>query len=479
MPFWFALLLLHLIMMVGGVGAVLRSRRAPASMTAWIFAIITLPLVGVWVYWLIGSNRAYRKVRRRQRKLRALVERVDAWTIRRLGEVGAEAVSALPPDLLSVERLAERLTHQPVTGGNLVAIYDDSNEYYVALEELISGAKHHVHLLFYIWQPDETGRRFRDLVIERARAGIECRLLFDAVGCWSLGSTFLQPLREAGVKIAMFLPLIATNRRISAHLRNHRKIAIADGRVALIGSQNIGDEYRGRLKHLSPWIDSNLRIEGPAVLFLQQTFAEDWLFATHDPIDDAIYFPAPLFPGSSTVQIVPTGPDLTSLPLEQIILAAVSVAKRRVRIAVPYFVPSESFVSALAFAVLRGVEVDVVIPTRTDNSFVLYAARSFYREVIGAGVRVFEFDGGFLHSKLISVDDSWCLLGSANMDVRSFRLNFEISALIYDSEIAAAASKSIQRWCDASREITQREAFVRPLRTELLEGAARLFAPLL
>jgi cardiolipin synthase len=472
-------LTVHLILAPLVVASVLRRRTEPMAMLAWILAIILLPFVGTILYFLMGSNQVLRRTRRRRRRLAHLIARLEEWTQRQLEQGAPNCAAALPEDLLAIARLGESLVGMPPTGGNAVQIHQEANLTYAALEQALRAARHHIHLEYYIWRPDRTGYYFRDLVVEKARQGVECRLLLDSVGCIRLGRRFIRPLTEAGAHVAFFLPLYPLRKRLSAHMRNHRKIAIIDGQIAFTGSQNIGDEYRGRLRKLSPWYDTHLCIAGPAVLFLQRTFAEDWLFATRQNLAGKTYFPEPQRPGSSIVQILPTGPDQNVSPLEQIVFAAVASARRSIRIATPYFVPDPGLRMALTHACARGVEVDLVLPTRSDSTLILWAARSFYAELLAAGVRIFEYDGGVLHSKIVTVDDRWCMVGSANMDVRSFRLNFEITALLYDEQVTRTLSDSVDRFCQNARRIRLRDVRRRRLHQQLIEGSARLLSPLL
>jgi cardiolipin synthase len=478
--FW-VLLGANYALAVLSVLTVLRRRREPPAMVAWIIAILTLPGLGMLAYWLLASGRLRRKVRRRRRRLASLVADVRRWGCLPETQPGRPHDPGLPEDLAGIERLGRRLADMPATAGNDVRILEEAEATYAALEEALRAARHYIHLEYYIWQPDETGHHFRDVVIERARAGIECRILLDAVGCRRVRRAFLRPLLEAGVRVGFFMPLrpFVLRRRWSVHLRNHRKIAVVDGRVGFLGSQNIGDEYRGRRRRLSPWYDTHLRVAGSAPLFLQQTFAEDWYLATRERLDAPVYFPSPAPAGPSVVQVLPTGPDQNVDILAQIVFAAVSSAQRSIRIATPYFAPDPAVRMALAHAQYRGVPVRLVLPSRSDSRLAVWAARSFYAELLEAGIEIYEYEGGVLHSKLVTVDDRWCMVGSANMDVRSFRLNFEITALVYDPQVAADLGRSIDRFCAGARRITVRDVYRQPVWRQLGEGAARLFAPLL
>jgi cardiolipin synthase len=472
-------LVVHAVVALFVVAGVLRRRKEPMSMLAWILAIVTLPFVGAVLHGLIAATRVRRKAGRRRHRVAHLMARLGERAAVRARGGGEQLTAELPEDLRTVEQMGRRLSEMPATSGNAVRIYQEANQTYTALEEAIRAAERHVHMEYYIWQPDQTGQHFRDLLVEKARAGVECRVLLDAVGCWRLTRRFTRPLIEAGGQVAFFMPLRPLRRHISPHLRNHRKIAVVDGQVAFVGSQNIGDEYRGRLKRLSPWFDTHMRVSGPAALFLQQTFAEDWAFATRQSLMADGYFPEPRYAGDSIVQVLPSGPDQDISALDQLLFAAVSTARSRIRIATPYFVPSAALRTALIHACYRGVHVRLVLPTRSNALLVLWAGRSFYPELLDAGVEIYEFDGGMLHSKIVTVDDRWCMLGTANMDVRSFRLNFEITALLYDRGVTRELSESIERHCGNSRKITARDVWQRPLRLQLFEGVARLFAPLL
>lgn len=459
--------------------SILRRRGDPAAMLAWIFAVVTLPGLGVFFYMLLSQVRVRRRLTRRRRRVADLIASVDAEAGRRTRCENDERADRLADDLAVIERIGRRMAEFPAVGGNGVDVYEDANAIYTALEQEINAARHHVHMQYYIWQPDETGRHFRDLVIAAAKRGVRCRVLLDAVGCLRLRGSFVQPMIDAGVHVSFFMPLLRFRRRWSPHLRNHRKIAVMDGVTAFVGSQNIGDEYRGRLKRLSPWYDSHLRIRGPAATMVQQIFAEDWAFTTEQALVGDEYFPLPPRAGESVVQILPSGPDQDVSALGQIIFACAAVAKRSMRIATPYFVPTPQLRQTLIHAAYRGVEVELVVPARSDNTLVVWAGRSYYAELLDAGVRIYEFERGMLHSKMVAVDDRVCLVGSANMDVRSIRLNFEATALVYDEGVARRVSDFIAAHRDESRRVEAREVWNRPIHAELAEGVARLCAPLL
>ncbi|RMF78969.1 MAG: hypothetical protein D6744_09600, partial [Planctomycetota bacterium] len=271
---WGYALLVHGLLCAAAVVTILRRRKEPDAMLAWIFAVVTLPLVGVLIYFLIGSDRIQRRAGRKRRRIADLLRRFQLWAEHHVQPDHGRAAGGLPEDLLTIARLARRMSHLPATGGNEVRFFQEANATYGAIENAIRAARDHVHLQYYIWQADQTGEHFAELVMQKARAGVECRVLLDAVGCWRFPRRLRRALESAGVRVAFFLPMLPFRRkRWSLNLRNHRKIAVIDGRTAFLGSQNIGDQYRGRRRKLSPWYDGHLRVRGPAVLFVQQVFA--------------------------------------------------------------------------------------------------------------------------------------------------------------------------------------------------------------
>ncbi|MFN0135048.1 MAG: cardiolipin synthase [Phycisphaerae bacterium] len=479
MEFFLAhLWIFHLAVSVVGVMLVLQRRTDPAAMLSWILAIFFMPILGIFLYFLISPGRVRGRLTRRRRRVAHLIAEIDRDALARIGQ-SAPLARSVAPELATIEALGEQMVHMPATGGNQIDFYSEAEANYSALETAIRTARHHIHMQYYIWQGDETGRHFRDLLIEKAREGVRCRVLLDAVGCFMLGKRFTQPMVDAGVEVAFFMPLYRFRKRWSPHLRNHRKIAVIDGYTAFTGSQNIGDEYRGRLKRLSPWYDSQIRVRGPATLLLQQIFCEDWAFATEQMLLGDEYFPTCTIAGDSMVQILPSGPDQDVSVLGQIMFAAVATARESIRIATPYFVPYPALRMALQHARYRGVRVQIVVPSRTDSRLVLWACRSYYPEMLKSGIELYEFDHGMLHSKMLTVDDQFCMLGSANMDVRSFRLNFEVTALLYDERVTRQVVACIEKHLAESRAIEPKDVFGSPWSRQVTEGAARLFAPLL
>ena len=453
------LALLDIALVSVGVYYVLAHPREPRAMLAWILAFLLLPLLGVILFFVISDprlNRSRRRLARRRRELNpALWSKLRAYHAGfaargRWADAGGRQRAFL--------ELATRVNNeQPPTADNALTVYHDrAADAARALEEAIAGALQHVHLEYFIFRPDQSGRRIAALLAAKARSGVKCRLLVDHVGNLGWPASFESGLREAGVEVAYFNPVLPwrAGRRWSSRLnfRNHRKIAVIDGCVAFTGSQNVGDEYFGVAGPHGLWVDTHLRLAGPAVFELQEIFLEDWHVATGEDLFEAGQFPDPAGGPDArhVVQVIPSGPDYDAQIMHHLLLAAISAADSSVCLATPYFVPDTSMVLTLEAAAFRGVRVGLLVPATSDHRLALWAGRSYYPDLAAAGVEIREFGPRFLHSKLVIVDETWGMIGSANMDERSFRLNFEITAVLYDAEPVGGLQREFEAmWRDA------------------------------
>jgi len=463
----------------------IRQRKQPMATLSWILGILLLPALGLVLYFLIGENRVKRRLRR-IRKREAYIMRALQAAGAREDRTGARFRSRsetphalLDEDLESLAQITARLSQYRLTMGNKVEAYTTPQRIYDEILSAIDSALDHVHLEYYIFRPDSTGKLFVEHLTAKARQGVEVRLLLDGIGAWSTSRRFLRPLLQAGGKVEWFLPAIPLRRHWHVNCRNHRKIVVVDGEVAFTGSQNIGDEYRGRVSKWAGWKDTQLRVEGPAAQHLQDVFVEDWYFASSEDLTSKRYLKGVPARGESLVQIVPSGPDQDRNVLAQIYFSAFNSAKRTIRISTPYFVPEPGILLALQNAAYRGVAVEILIPSKTDAPLVLWAGRSYYQDLLECGVGVYEFDDGFLHSKTITIDGRWSLVGSANMDVRSFFLNFEATATIFDPGIAKVLDADFLKYRSRSRAIRRHKNALGPFLPSVIEGAARILSPLL
>ena len=344
----------------------------------------------------------------------------------------------------------------------------------------IRQAKHHIHMQFFIVRGDESGERFMNALAERAQAGVEVRFLYDAVGSWRLKPRVLKQLKRNGGKIHPFLTLLnPLRRRVQINLRNHRKILVADGRVGFTGGFNIGDEYLGRARFFGNWRDTFVRVEGPAVADLQRVFAEDWDFSADEDLSADIYDPAIAPTGNDTVQVAWSGPDQDIKMIREVYFAAIMRARERVWLATPYFVPDAALFDALCLAARLGRDVRVLCPFRPDKWLPHLAARFNWAELMHAGGKVYQYTNGFMHTKLLLIDDIWSSVGSANFDNRSLLLNFEATCLIESTEVQADLERAFLRDLEQSIRLDPTTFAGRPFVAKMAENACRLLSPVL
>ncbi len=464
------------------IGSVLLTRRRdPSATLAWILFIVLAPFVGIAAYLVLGRTRMRRTVKRAGRaeaRLRSVISRYD--TCGRLLRCGDGSLDARTEAQI---KLGNALASTPASSFNTAHVLHDAASTYQDMVDAIEAAQHHIHVEFYIIQPDAVGRGLRDHLARRASGGIEVRVLCDAIGSMALPSDFWEPVRAAGGQAAFFSPLAKLlprlRRRDRVDFRNHRKIVVVDGRVGFTGGINVGREYLGLDPAIGRWRDTHIRIEGPAVLSLQQAFLQDWLMTTGETPDSERYFSAEPTPGGSLVQIIDSGPDRRWASLELYYAQAITLARHRVWITNPYFIPSQTIESALTLAALRGVDVRLLLPSKSDSWLVTHASRSYYAGLLQAGARIFEYERGFVHAKTMVVDDWAATVGSANMDMRSFNLNFELNAFVFDARLCDDMAAHFDTDLETASEVTlERERRVGVTR-RLLRGAARLLSPML
>jgi cardiolipin synthase len=463
------------------VPVVLLRRKEPSSTIAWILTLVFLPVLGALLFWAFGRDRV-RWPARRKRELDAVV-RAQVSEVRNgggRGDAGPAPDASQSTLERAIFRVGARLTHQPATTGNAVRVLTEGHATYDAIADAIDGARHHVHAQYYLIRDDDSGRGFRDRLVAAARRGVSVRLLVDGFGCFALGRSFYAPLRKAGVRVGVFLPMRSVLLQ-PVNLRNHRKIVVVDGETAFTGGFNVGDEYRGgTMAGMGTWRDVHLRIEGPAAADLQRVFFQDWAFATGEPIDPREYFARdPARRGSATVAIVPSGPDTRNEAIHRVFFGAIAGAEREVLVTTPYFVPTESLLVAMEVAAMRGVAVRILLPGHSNHAVTYHAGRSFYAELVAAGVEVREYVPGLVHAKTLVADGQVALVGSANMDLRSFRLNFEVHALVHDATTATTLRETFDAELADSRRIELDAWKARAWSLKLREGAARLVSPLL
>ena len=447
-------------------------RRSPTATLAWILALAAIPVLGVPVYLLLGPRRLRRK-RVRMALVRHACERY-------LDDFERGAADTPREQLLGLVR---RVGMAPPETARSLTLYSDGDLCAAAMLSAVAQARHHVHAEYYMFRADRTGRRLRDALVERARAGVQVRLLVDAAGSAALPSGFFAPLLEAGGRVQRFNPLLLGRlRRPVPNFRTHRKIVVCDGRVGFTGGMNACDDASASARGAQAWRDTYLRLEGAAVHGLQLTFLENWSFAERP--DGTVsrvlieqrrdYFPT-AEPGRHLVQVVSSGPDHEPYAIHALYFAAIAGARRRVWLTTPYFVPDEAMLAALESAAWRGVDVQLVVPSATDSRLVDAAGWTYHDALLEAGVRVHLYGPPMVHAKTCVVDDDLAIVGTANLDNRSFRLNFELVVAMHDAEAAGELGRLFE--ADVARCRPRQRGEGGGLRRRLVTSAARLLAP--
>jgi cardiolipin synthase len=452
--------------------------KRPTATLAWLWAILLFPVVGACLYFAIGSEQVKKRRKERRREFAAQGQRASS----RAGV--AEIASALgeEKELKAEDRglfeSMEAITQLPLATVSSLRILHKAPAFYGALRESIEQAQREVHVESFIWRDDEVGAEFLQLLIDAARRGVTVRLLLDELGCIRLRDRYFKPLLAAGGQFSWCHTLSPLRNRYSFNLRNHRKLQIIDGRVAFVGGMNFGREYLGRDPKFGDWADIQLAVEGTAVEVFQQIFAEDWFFATGRDYRSEP-FPASQKTEKILAQVLRGGPDEDDHPMLRADMALVGAARKRLWISTGYFVPGETMQTALQVAASRGVDVRLLVSSKSQHPKLVQVGRSYYDALLRQGVRIFEYSRGIDHSKYMLIDDNWATIGSSNLDERSMRLNFELSLLVLHAQTNQELTQIFTKTLSESHEILREEFSKRPLSQRLMESALRPFSPVL
>jgi cardiolipin synthase len=459
----------HLMGAVSSVHAVM-STRTPQGAVAWAVFLNSFPYLGVPAYWVFGRSRFRGYVTARNLTDEALRQRLEV--------VRDSVRSSTVPDSVSSNwpgSATGRLLHLPWLSGNQLELLVDGEATFKSILDGIDRAREYVLVQFFILHDDDLGRRLRDHLVRRAREGLRVHLLYDEIGSHDLPAAYLEPLVEAGVQVAPFHTRKGSRNRFQINFRNHRKLVVVDGREAWIGGHNVGDEYLGR-GELGPWRDTHVRIAGPAVTEAQYGFVEDWHWAT-ETIPQVAWQVGPQEDGVP-VLVLPTGPADELETAQLMFTEAIQAAQERLWIATPYFVPEQGVIDALHLAALRGVDVRILIPESRDHWGAWLAAFSFRERAAGSGIRFLRYQPGFMHQKVILIDGHTAAVGTANFDNRSFRLNFELTALVRDEGFAAEVARMLEADFEQARDMPADALDQRPFWFRFAANVARLTAPI-
>lgn len=456
-------------------------RRDPKSVWGWLLILYFVPIFGFVFYLVCGQDfhkvKMFR-IKEFEDELNSTIHRQEDSILNRNFDKDHPLLRQYSDTILYNLESSGAI----FTDDNEVTIYSDGKEKFEALKEDLRNAKHYIHLQYYIIRKDELFSSIVDILKEKVNEGVEVRILFDAMGCRSLSRKYVAKLRKSGIQTAVFFPAIFGRLQLRVNYRNHRKIAVIDGKTGYVGGFNVGKEYLGEDKRYGYWRDTHLRITGSAVMHLQLRFVLDWNYAAKDNLlkrKELFTSPEDMVRGHTGVQIISSGPDSMYKNIRNNYLKLINQSKESILIQTPYFAPDETILDALKMAALSGVSVNIMFPCKPDHPFVYWATYSYIGEMLQAGARCYTYDNGFIHAKGLISDRKALCYGTANMDIRSFQLNFEVNATIFDEDVAEKMVKQFEEDLEMCTEITPYMYGQRSIVIRIKEQLCRLFAPIL
>lgn len=470
---------IYLINFILVVDLIFRGKRNIDNTLTWIVILVLVPPVGFILYAMFGRSIAKKNMFR-------VKEKEDKVIKDKILESYVEIESNLDPYLDENKDIIYTLANSNnahFTADNDVDIYPESNMFFNSLLEELKKAEEYINIQFYIFKDDRIGKEIIEILKEKAQSGVEVRLLYDAVGGRNLSRKAVKEMKEAGVQVANFFPSFLNIINFNINFRNHRKIVVIDGKVGFVGGFNVGDEYLGRDPKFGEWRDTHIRLTGSCVIDLSMRFLLDWRYTTKENLDLAKYFTKKRekSTGNVGIQIVSSGPDITELDeIKYGYMKMIQKARDYVYIQSPYLILDKTLMETLKVACLSGVDVRIMIPSKPDHPFVYWASYSYAGELLNYGAKIYTYGGdAFLHAKTIVYDDSVASIGTANMDIRSFELNFEVNAFIYSEEKAREQRMIFERDIENSREITREIYESRSTYIKIKESISRLLSPVL
>ncbi|MCP8968313.1 cardiolipin synthase [Ectobacillus ponti] len=450
--------------------------RNPSKTLTWLIVLGIFPVLGFFAYLLFGQN--FRRKRMFQKK--ALLDE-QAFLRYKGSKQHQEMLISKHRHQELLFRLAERLGALDISFHTETKVLTNGDETFSAIRAVLEKAKHHIHMEYYIVRDDRIGNEIKEILIRKRSEGVIVRFLYDAVGSFRLSKAYIRELREAGVEIVPFFPVRFPILNDKINYRNHRKIIVVDGREGFVGGLNIGDEYLGHNEYFGFWRDTHLYLRGEAVQSLQLIFLQDWFYMTGEALLDPLFVKAERIGEGERggVQLVAGGPDNKWETIKHIYFALIASARKSIWIATPYFIPDDDIFAALKVAALAGLDVRLLVPAKPDKRTVFYASRSYFPELLEAGGRIYEYERGFLHSKIVIVDSELASIGTANMDMRSFHLNFEVNAFLYETDSVKKLVSDFESDLLEAKEIHVDHFQNRRLMMRMVESMYRLLSPLL
>lgn len=470
---------LYIITIIFMVILVIQQRGDPMKTIAWLMVVTFLPILGIGLYFFFGKN--FRKEKIFSRKELADSEQLKTLAQYQPSSSGKDYwIDEVIASKSHIMRMLYNSDKVLLTEYNEIEILVDGRETFTAIISALEQAQDHIHLEYYIIEDDNLGNKIREILIEKALSGVEVRVIYDDIGSWGLSRKYISSLKNAGVRIFPFMPARFPFFSNKINHRNHRKIIVVDGKIGFVGGLNIADRYITGSNELGKWRDTHLQIKGEAVYSLQSVFLLDWYFVSKRNIySQDKYFPSNNVRERCLVQVVASGPDSDWATIMQAFFSAIATAQLYIYISTPYFLPNESILTALRTAALSGIDVRILLPAHSDSKLVHWSSFSYIDQLLDAGIKVYLYQKGFTHSKLIMVDDIFCSVGTANMDIRSFDQNFEVNALIYDEKLTVAMRNIFMNDLKELEAVDPVQWEQRPRSVVFRESVARLFSPLL
>lgn len=472
MGIWYFVLIVYILLLLGLIFTIIvdYDNRNPVKTICWIMVVIFIPLLGMLAYYMVGRN--VRKKRSKFRKWR------EEFNLRNKSRYKVDRNDPVYKDnFKELKAIIFNLEESPVFTGNRIEVFPDGKSKFHRLLKDIDNAQEHIHIFYYAIGDDRIGNKLKNRLIDKAKAGVKVRLIYDGLGCNKTNLVYFKQMIEGGVEVETFLPLRFPRALRSINYRNHKKIVIIDGRMAYTGGINVKDEYIDGLKW-GKWNDLHFKVEGPGAMGLQSVFLADWYYVSGQYLSSPGYYPSVGIMGESPVQIVNAEPLGNHANIKEAIFTAITRARKYVYIETPYFIPTECLIRAIQTVAMSGIDVRLVMPKRSDNVNVQYASNSYVEELLRNKVKVYQYMEGFTHSKMIVIDDELVIAGSVNLDVRSLELLFETNMFIYDRNVAKTVKHIYLNDIADSKQVNLEEWMNRSRWTRFGEACFRLMSPL-
>ena len=474
-------LILYFLLAFVLTGKLLLYGIRPTKTLAWLLAIFTIPVAGMLFYFILGRNRKKNKFYqlKKNKKTAEYYAKIDNYSL----NLANKTDSNIPTIVKEHIKLAKLITNgskfSPSIGNELIPLKNGKNTF-EAIFNALEKAKKFIHIQYYIFEEGDLGEKFKSILINKAKEGLEIRFIYDALGSRKLSKNYINNLKDEGIQVYPFLPMRLGRLLSSINYRNHRKIIIVDGIIGFTGGINVSDKYITGDAVLGNWYDMHLQLKGAIVNSLQAVFAMDWSFASEtDNLLNTRYFIEHSSPRNSVAQVVASGPDSDFSSIQQLYFSIINSAKKYVYITNPYIIPGEILMEAMQVAAMSGIDLKLLLSTKSDSFLVKWNVRSHFEALLKSGVKIYLYPDGFLHSKVIISDNELTSIGTANLDIRSFEQNYEVNALIYDKKITTELKQSFLKDCKKSSEMNYQQHLKRPQLDRIKEGVAKVFSPIL